>query len=381
LLSASELQSRLGSTYPDPYQPGSDEYGIPLALSERRKALLSQAARIDASAMDPSAALGEELVVRVNAVGLSGHRFPAGFSQERTAYINLTVTDDHGFLLYQSGYVVDKPHPETGETVPDGNLNDEDPEHIHVVVNGGKTLPVGSYAPGVANNGSSNDVFELGPDSGPEERVYAGLDEGLVLFRNELSVIFQPGASLGRNDANGNLIVVTQPHYEETFNAATANTVDNFRSLQPLTPRQFRYRIKLPTQAELTEMGVTLKGPLHVHAQMNDEHFPPLFIRYLTKTTGANGPAGHDLGLLSEGVIDTYRRRHRRFSSRAFAEQPEQRHLPDTHHRRYRRYSGRPRALHVHAAAAPRPPDQDHAPPVAYGSFRRFSKSTRFAFA
>jgi hypothetical protein len=315
LLSASELQARLGSSYPDPYIPGNDEYGIPMALATRRQALLSQAARVDVTPTDPGATLGQDLIVRVNAVGLSGHRFPAGFSQERTAYINLTVKDDNGFLLYQSGYVVDKPHPDTGENAPDGNLDDEDLEHVHAVVSGGKTLPVGSYATGAPNNGSLNTIFELGPDSGPDERVYSGLDEGLVLFRNELTVIFQPGTSLGRTDANGNAIVVKQPHYEETFNAATANTVDNFRSLQPLVPRQFRYRITLPTQAELAEMGVTLKGPLHVHAQINDEHFPPLFMRYLAKTTGVNGPAGHDLGLVSESTIDTYLKTNQNLTS------------------------------------------------------------------
>ena len=53
-------------------------------------------------------------------------------------------------------------------------------------------------------------------------------------------------------------------------------------------------------------MGVTLKSPLHVHAQINNEHFPPLFMRYLAKVTGPNGPAGHDLGLVSESTIDTF---------------------------------------------------------------------------
>ena len=71
---------------------------------------------------------------------------------------------------------------------------------------------MGTYATGTANNGGLNDVYELGPDSGPDERVFSGLDEGLVLFRNELTVNFQPGSSLGRTDANGNPIVVQQPH-------------------------------------------------------------------------------------------------------------------------------------------------------------------------
>ncbi len=37
-------------------------------------------------------------------------------------------------------------------------------------------------------------------------------------------------------------------------------------------------------------MGVTIQGPLHVHAQINFEHFPPLFMRFLAGVTGATGP-------------------------------------------------------------------------------------------
>jgi hypothetical protein len=314
LLSTAELKARLGADYPDPYEPGVDEYGIPKSLAARRQKLLENAARVDVSKSDPQALLGKEFVVRLDAVGLSGHRFPAGFSQERTAYVQMSVTDDNGFVLYQSGYLVDKPHPDTGEMQPDGNLDDEDNEHIHVVVDGGHAVPVGSYTPGTATNGSLNTVFELGPDNGPDDRVYAGVEAGLVLFRNELTKIFLPGDSLGRVDANGKPVTVTQPHYEETFNAAVANTVDNYRSLQPLVPRQFRYRFTLPTQEELDEMGVKLKGPLHIHAQVNDEHFPPVFVRYLVKTTGPNGPGG-DKQLVTESTIDTYLKTNRNLAA------------------------------------------------------------------
>jgi hypothetical protein len=314
IMSAAELQARLGSDYPDPYQPGVDEYGNPLALATRRQNLLENASRVDVSQTDPQALLGQDFTVRVNAVGLSGHRYPAGFSQERTAYIQMSVTDDNGFVLYQSGYLVDKPHPDTGETAPDGNLDDEDNEHVHVVVDPGKRVPVGSYATGTATNGSKNLVFELGPDNGPDDRVYSGVDAGLVLFRNELTVIFAPGTSLGRNDASGNPIVPKTPHYEETFNATAANTVDNYRSLQPLVPRQFRYTFTMPTAAELAELGVTLKAPLHVHAQVNDEHFPPVFLRYLANTTGPNGPGG-DKQLVTEATIDNFLKTNRNLTS------------------------------------------------------------------
>jgi len=306
LLYPNELQARLGGDYPDPNQTGVDEYGIPLALASRRRALLENAARISLDKTDKTAQLGQKFTVRAECVGLTGHRFPSGFSQERTAYIQLSVTDDNGFVIYQSGYVVDKPHPETGEAQPDGNLDDEDIEHVHAVVDPGHPRPAGSttYA-GATFGGAANQVFETGPDDGPDSRLYFGNNEGLVLFRNELTRIFQPGSSIGRKDASGNPIIATKPHYEETFNAALASTVDNFRSLQPLVPRTFKYDITLPTAAELQEMGIqSLKAPLHIHAQINYEHFPALFVRYLIRTTGPNGPTGHDLGLLSEKRLD-----------------------------------------------------------------------------
>ena len=314
LLSAAELKARLGSDYPDPYETGIDEYGIPKSLASRRQKLLENAARVDASKTDPQATLGKEMVVRVEAVGLSGHRYPAGFSQERTAYIQMAVTDDNGFVLYQSGYLVDKPHPDTGELKPDGNLDDEDNEHIHAVVDGGHAVPVGTYVAGATNNGSKNLVFELGPDNGPDDRVYSGVDAGLVLFRNELTVIYLPGQQIGRNGADGKPLVALTPHYEETFNAATANTVDNYRSLQPLVPREFRYKFTMPTKAELDEMGVTLKTPLHVKAVVHDEHFPPVFVRYLIKTTGPDGPGG-DKQLLKESTIDNLLKTNRNLAS------------------------------------------------------------------
>jgi hypothetical protein len=327
LLYPSELQARLGSDYAvDPYQPGVDEYGIPNSLAQRREDLLDAAARVNLAKTDTTAQLGQTFTVRAECVSLTGHRFPAGFSQERTAYLQLSVTDDNGFLLYQSGYVVDKPHPETGELQPDGNLDNEDLEHIHAVVDPGNhnrnpNLP---YPAGKTSNaGHTNQVFEAGPDDGPDSRLYFGFNEGLVLFRNELTRIFvpsaAPGTSLGRTDANGKPIIATKPHYEETFSAAFANTVDNFRSLQPLVPRTFKYDIALPTKEQLTELGIaSIKTPLHVHAQINYEHFPPLFMRFLARTTSATGPSGNNLNLITEQRIDDLLKNLRSIASADF---------------------------------------------------------------
>ncbi|MFY9804557.1 MAG: hypothetical protein WA211_20035 [Candidatus Acidiferrales bacterium] len=305
LLPLSQLSARLGSGYPDPYATGTDMHGVPNGLATRRADLMKAAARISLSKTDSTAQVGQAFTVRLEAVSLTGHRLPAGFSQERTVYVQLAVTDNNGFLLYQSGYVVDKPHPITGEVAPDGNLDDEDLEHLHAIVDPGSHTA--TYTSGTGTNGGNNLVFEVGPDDGPDARVFLGAPEGLVLFRNELTHIFLPGQAIGRIDANTGLPVKAQGvHFEETFQAALANTVDNFRSLQPLQPRTYSYEIQLPTQQQLQAMGVTLQGPLHVHAQVNFEHFPPVFMRFLAGVTGANGPTGNNLNLVNEQLIDTY---------------------------------------------------------------------------
>ena len=67
----------------------------------------------------------------------------------------------------------------------------------------------------------------------------------------------------------------------------------------------YNYEIRLPTQQQQQAMNVTLQGPLHIHAQINFEHFPPLFLRFLAGVTGPNGPTGHSLNLVDEHRIDT----------------------------------------------------------------------------
>lgn len=303
LMTPDELSARLGTGYPDPYMTGTDSHAVPNGLATRREDLMKAAARISLSKTDPTAQSGQPFTVRLEAVSLTGHRLPSGFSQERTVYVQLAVTDDNGFLLYQSGYLVDKPHPNTGEMAPDGNLDDEDIEHLHAVVDPGQHTS--TYTAGTRTNGGKNLVFEVGPDDGPDARLFVGAPEGLVLFRNELTHIFLPGETIGHIDKDGNPVTATGVHFEETFNAALADTVDNFRSLQPLHPRTYNYEIQLPTQQQLQALGVTLKGPLHVHAQVNFEHFPPLFLRFLAGVTSMNGPSGNDLNLVDEHRIDT----------------------------------------------------------------------------
>lgn len=334
MLSDAELRARLGPDRPDTDAPGVDEHGIPNSLVTRREDLLKAGLRLYLDRTDARATLGSKFNVRVTALALTGHNWPSGFSQERTTWIDLRVTakrrgSNEDFVLYQSGYQVDKPHPETGEMVADGSLHDEDLEHATVVVN-----PFTH----------DNEVFESGPDAGPLERAFEGEATGLVLFRNELIRVYGPGAIGGRGTgipATNRLhprtgAVLSHVLEEETFSAGSANGVDNWRGLPALTPKTYRYQVELPTRTELADLGVELEGDLMVRAAVHFQHFPPLFMRFLARVSGAvpyqlpqealrvpgfddtrpgysgyvgrRGPADRDLQLVDEKRIDDFLR-------------------------------------------------------------------------
>ncbi len=298
-----------------------DEYGIPLNIRTRRDDLAKAAVRIDLAKSDSTTALGETYTARVRAVALTGHRLPAGFSQERGVWIQFTVSaerkDGEGeFVLYQSGYLVDKPHIDTDEMQADGNFHDEDQEHIEAVVN-----PFTH----------DNEVFILGPDNGPEARIFEGAREGLVFFRNELVRIYGPAQLAGRatgvpgiNRRHPRTFALLEDHLleEETFSAGLTSFVDNWRSLPPLYPRTYLYEVHLPSAHELEELGIEVEGPLKVRAQVHFQHFPPLFLRFLARVggayveknlhdnfslslfTGLRGPSNRNLNMWNEQRID-----------------------------------------------------------------------------
>lgn len=330
-LDTDELRARLGAGRPGADEPGVDAFGVPRSLVQRRRDLLEAAVRLDLSRTATVAQLGAPFDVRVVAVALTGHNFPAGFSQERTTWIELEVvgTEAGGapFTLYHSGYRVDQAHPETGELAPDGRLDDEDLPHLEAVVN-----PFTH----------DNDVFELGPDAGPQSRIFEGRPKGLVLFRNELLRIYGPAevggrptgipASNRRHPRTG--VVLDHVIEEETFSAGAANAVDNWRALQPLVPRTLRYRVDLPSAQTLADLGVSLTGEIQVKATLHFQQFPPLFLRFLARVSGSvpytmpqpaqrafgfdtagvgrgdfvgrRGPADQDFQLIDEARIDRF---------------------------------------------------------------------------
>ncbi len=85
ILTPKELSTRLGAGYPDPYMTGTDPHGVPNGLATRREDLMKAAVRISLSKTDTTVQVGEPFTVRLEAVSLTGHRLPSGFSRSGTS--------------------------------------------------------------------------------------------------------------------------------------------------------------------------------------------------------------------------------------------------------------------------------------------------------
>jgi hypothetical protein len=95
----------LTPSYPDGFvdDPSLDAFGLPMGLRGRRDLLLRKAFTF---AMDEPRRVGStlEIPLRIENTG-AGHRVPAGFSQEREIWVELTVTDARGAVVYQVGKI------------------------------------------------------------------------------------------------------------------------------------------------------------------------------------------------------------------------------------------------------------------------------------
>jgi len=95
----------LTPAYPDDFATDAalDADGAPLGLRARRDLLLRSAFTFD---VESPARTGSRLDVPVVVKNTgAGHRVPAGFSQEREIWVELTVTDARGDVVYQVGKI------------------------------------------------------------------------------------------------------------------------------------------------------------------------------------------------------------------------------------------------------------------------------------
>lgn len=219
--------------FPGQDDPGPDAYGMPIGQRQRRTDLLRAACTLDVRSV---AAVAAGTTLRIDAdvtnVG-AGHNVPAGFSQERQVWVELTVTDATGRTIYESGHLVDTAHPETGETAPDGRLDDEDLLDLMGVV---------------APHTSEADMSP-GPD------------------RNQ-----RPDANLGLMNFGNEFEIVDGEAHHEVFVPFIANHMNNGNSIPPLTTVRVPYDIDVPADAV---------GPLEVRARLRFRPFPPRFLRML----------------------------------------------------------------------------------------------------
>lgn len=228
-----------------------DTFGYPLGQQQRREQMIGAAVTLT---LEPTAdAIGADatsIPIRMilENVG-AGHRVPSGFSQEREVWVELRVMDDVG-VIYESGVLHDRAHPETGEREPDGNLHDEDLENHHFEID--LTTFDTSYIPG--------------PD---RDRRAEGVNLGLMSFTNRFIRILADGS------------------WEPVLNPLNADHMDNAHSLDMLTPTEVRYDVPWPER--------DVVGPIRVSARLRYRAFPPELLRFL---------AIRQPHLVSEDIVD-----------------------------------------------------------------------------
>jgi hypothetical protein len=222
--------------FPSTLSEERDAWGYPLGQQARRAQMLEAACTVTLegtpAAIDSSASVLPVKVVVTN-VG-AGHKVPAGFSQERQVWVELIVRDEAG-VIYESGVLHDKAHPETGELEPDGRLDDEDLEDLHFEID-----------PATFDTHATP-----GPDHNQREQ---GVNLGLANFQNRFIRIRSDGS------------------WEQILNPLLADHCDNSQSLEMLVPRVVPYDIPLTRP---------LVGKVEVSARLRFRAFPPEFLRFL----------------------------------------------------------------------------------------------------
>jgi len=228
-----------------------DEHGNVIGQIQRRQILLESAGTVSITAPDAVAA-GDtlQLFVHVTNTG-TGHNLPSGFSQERQLWIELTVEDATGTAVYRSGHLVDSAHPETGELVPDGNLDDED------LLNFIGTIDPRTLEADVVHGPDFNRRHEHPP-------VY----QGVANFGNEFTRLERDSAGNPKTDpVTGDFIL------EEVFMPFLSDHTDNSHSIPALETEHVRYDVAIPADAV---------GPLTITSRLRFRAFPPRFLRTLS---------------------------------------------------------------------------------------------------
>jgi hypothetical protein len=222
----------------------------------------------------------------------AGHRVPAGFSQEREIWVELTVSDDEGRLVYRVGHL----------DAPDEDLRDK--TFLRVNVDGDGTdargRPLGMFGADVADG---PDVPRWSPAPGSGATTFRG--RGLANLQNGF---FRCVRCVGVIDARG--VCTPGPGQGSTrgdrfadgdYDADTGECRSNLEGSRALFETYFpvgaldasRGVAKAPdaildTRSAAPEVPLTYvyvldasgaRGPLHVQARLLFRAFPPYLVR------------------------------------------------------------------------------------------------------
>ncbi|MBK6686159.1 MAG: hypothetical protein IPG45_16920 [Deltaproteobacteria bacterium] len=223
--------------FPRNDDPSLDDFGFPRGQAQRREQMLRAACTLSLSGTPTEVPADQGVLgirLMVTNVG-AGHRVPSGFSEERQVWIHLVVRDQAG-LVYESGGLVDRPHPETGEVLADGRVDDEDLQDKLRDVDPATLTSV--------------------DQDGPDRSLRPTQELGLINFQN---------AFLARNAAG---------EWVEVINPLLAETIDDRRSLPPQVGVPLRYDVPLSRR---------LVGPVQVTATLRFRSFPPYLLRALAR--------------------------------------------------------------------------------------------------
>ncbi len=280
-----------------------DASGVPMGLEKRRVQLLRHTFRFELGKATLAGAR-LEVPLEIENVG-AGHRVPAGFSQEREIWVELTVTDARGRVVYEVGRV-------DGD---DGDLRDK--VMTRVTVDGGRQdalgRPLGVFGADVVDG---PDVPRWIPDPARGTSAFRG--RGLVNLQNgfyrcvrcvghvDAEGKCQPTADQGRHRADryadGDYDVDTgecrsnltggNALFETYFPIGSLDAergvlkapdaIIDTRSAPPRVPLRYTY--------ELDASGAT--PPVRVRARLRFRAFPPFLLRAFAAYEAAQASAG-----------------------------------------------------------------------------------------
>ena len=233
-----------------------DENGNFIGQIQRREVLFESAGALAVTA-PPTVSAGGTLPVVVHVTNSgTGHNLPSGFSQERQIWVELIVSDGNGDVIYESGTLRDTAHPETGELMPDGNLDDEDLRNL---------VGPDGFSSGLIDPVTLEANVIHGPDYNRRHE-HPAVNLGLANFGNEFIRIPVDGDGEPMRDADGHFIE------EEVLMPFLSTHTDNSHSIPALETADVPYDVMVPVYAV---------GPIQVSARLRARAFPPRFLRAL----------------------------------------------------------------------------------------------------